>query len=312
MEEVQSKFQVLRPVKRSPPQVGHLRHVPVVTSGTEIAVETGYVRGHGTILDSNGKLRATVSGTVERVNKLVAVRALRARYVPEVGDVVVGRVVEIAGKRWKMDINARFCASLQLSAVNLPGGVQRRRTYEDELNMRMVFEENDLISAEVQELRHGGNIALHTRSLRYGKLTHGQFVKVAPALVKRSKKHFHHLVPCDVSAILGNNGYIFLWEGGLDNTENGPVGNSEDVDMEDADAIPTKKSIVSTAEGRKRVARVKNAMLALNNAFIAIHPETIIDVYDTSLSLQVAIKDMTRTDISEKMCVRARSRRQEA
>ena len=27
-----------------------------------------------------------------------------------------------------------------LSAVNLPGGVQRRRTYEDELNMREFFE----------------------------------------------------------------------------------------------------------------------------------------------------------------------------
>ena len=33
-----------------------------------------------------------------------------------------------------------------LSSVNLSGGVQRRRTFEDQLNMRSLFKENDLIS----------------------------------------------------------------------------------------------------------------------------------------------------------------------
>jgi exosome complex RNA-binding protein Rrp4 len=33
-----------------------------------------------------------------------------------------------------------------LSAVSLPGGVQRRRTAEDELQMREIFQEGDLIS----------------------------------------------------------------------------------------------------------------------------------------------------------------------
>jgi exosome complex component RRP4 len=43
----------------------------------------------------DGKLIATVSGFVERVNKLISVRALHTRYGGEVGDVVVGRVVEV-------------------------------------------------------------------------------------------------------------------------------------------------------------------------------------------------------------------------
>lgn len=37
-----------------------------------------FLRGHGT-LDLNGELVATLCGVVERVNKLVYVRALRAR-----------------------------------------------------------------------------------------------------------------------------------------------------------------------------------------------------------------------------------------
>lgn len=67
-------------------------------------------RGHGTLL-VDGVLRATTCGTVQRVNKLVAVRPLKSRcaqsaqlrgdagdvsrsYTAETGDVVVGRVTE--------------------------------------------------------------------------------------------------------------------------------------------------------------------------------------------------------------------------
>ncbi len=59
---------------------------------------------------------------------------------------VVGRVREVGSKRWKVDINARQDGVLMLSSVNLSGGVQRRRTYEDSLQMRFVFAEGDLIS----------------------------------------------------------------------------------------------------------------------------------------------------------------------
>jgi exosome complex component RRP4 len=53
---------------------------------------------------------------------------------------------QLAGKRWKVDLASRHEASLLLSAVNLPGGIQRRRNAEDELRMREVFKEGDLLS----------------------------------------------------------------------------------------------------------------------------------------------------------------------
>lgn len=49
--------------------------------------------------------------------------------------------------------------------------VQRRRTAEDELNMRSLYSEGDLISAEVQAFFADGAVALHTRSLKYGKVS---------------------------------------------------------------------------------------------------------------------------------------------
>jgi exosome complex component RRP4 len=78
-------------------------------------------RGHGTY-EEGEELKASVAGLCERVSKLVLVRALRWRYTGEVGDVVIGRVVEVQQKRWKVDVNSRLDAVLMLSSVNLPGG----------------------------------------------------------------------------------------------------------------------------------------------------------------------------------------------
>jgi exosome complex RNA-binding protein Rrp4 len=72
----------------------------------------------------NDKLVASVAGKVVRVNKLISVKPLKSRFNGEVGDVVVGRILELAPKRWKVDIKARQDAVLMLSAINLPGGVQ--------------------------------------------------------------------------------------------------------------------------------------------------------------------------------------------
>lgn len=126
-------------------------------------------RGHGTYVE-DGKMISCVAGVVERVNKLISVRPLRSRYTGEVGDVVVGRITQVGAKKWQVDVQGRQDAILLLSSINLPGGVQRRKTYEDQLNMRKLYVENDLISAEVQQFFHDGTMSLQTRSLRYGKV----------------------------------------------------------------------------------------------------------------------------------------------
>ncbi len=58
---------------------------------------------------------ASVAGVVERVNKLITVKALKARYIGEVGDVIVGRISEVGAKRWKVDVNSTQSAGMHLS-----------------------------------------------------------------------------------------------------------------------------------------------------------------------------------------------------
>ena len=54
---------------------------------------------------------------------------------------ISGRITEVQQKRWKVDVNGRLDAVLQLSSVNLPGGELRRRSAEDELSMRKYLQE---------------------------------------------------------------------------------------------------------------------------------------------------------------------------
>jgi len=111
-----------------------------------------------------------------------------------------------------VDINSKQDGILLLGSINLPGGAQRRRTLEDQLQMRSLFAENDVISAEVASFYKDGGISLQTRSLKYGKLENGRLIVVPSSLVKRLKHHFCSL-SCGVDVVLGVNGFVWVTAG---------------------------------------------------------------------------------------------------
>src|SRR4051794_28102746 len=80
----------------------------LVTPGEVITTDPSYMRGHGTYLDENNHLRSSIAGMVSKLNRLVLVTPLSTRrYVGDIGDVVLGRVLDIGNKRWRVDIRAR-------------------------------------------------------------------------------------------------------------------------------------------------------------------------------------------------------------
>lgn len=175
--------------------------------------------GHGTYVPTETQaITSSLAGTLTKTNKLLSVRPLRARYNPEIGDLVVGRIVEVQAKRWRVDVAASQLAILQISAINLPGGILRKRTETDELQIRSFFAEGDLVVAEVQQLFQDGAASLHTRSLKYGKLRNGVFVGVSGTGggggVVRSKRQLWTMETANaggkVDVLLGVNGYIWI------------------------------------------------------------------------------------------------------
>jgi exosome complex component RRP4 len=196
----------------------------LLTPGEPITSDPQWMRGHGTYIPRDtSTITSTVAGTLHKTNKLLSVTPLRARYSPEIGDLVVGRIVSVQQKKWNVDIAAPMLASLPLSSINLPGGILRRRTAVDELNIRTFFQEGDLLVAEVQALHQDNTAALHTRSLKYGKLRNGLFTSLTGAGggggilsrrggVVRSRRQVFTLNTAagEVDVVLGVNGYIFV------------------------------------------------------------------------------------------------------
>ncbi|PSN68300.1 hypothetical protein BS50DRAFT_573224 [Corynespora cassiicola Philippines] len=194
----------------------------IVTPGEHITNDPQWMRGHGTYIPNESTtIISTVAGTLHKTNKLLSVQALRARYQPEIGDLVIGRIISVGAKKWSVDIAAPMLASLPLSAINLPGGILRRRTAVDELNIRTFFSEGDLLVAEVQSLHQDNTASLHTRSLKYGKLRNGLFTSLTGAgggilsrrggVVRSRRQNFTlNTAAGEIDVVLGVNGYIWV------------------------------------------------------------------------------------------------------
>ncbi|OAD08860.1 hypothetical protein MUCCIDRAFT_176157 [Mucor lusitanicus CBS 277.49] len=257
----------------------------LVNPGEVVTTDQQFMRGHGTYTDGEGTVFSSVAGAVERVNKLLSVRPLKTRYTAEIGDIVVGRITEVAMKRWKVDTNARQDANLLLSSVSLPGGVQRRKNEADELQMRQFFSEGDVLVAEVQAFYADGTMGLHTRGFKFCKLRNGSFLCVPPVLVQRCKSQFHSL-PCGVDVILGLNGYIWIHK-------------KFEITGDESDPTVSYSSENDpiTEEERQDIARVSNCIAALAKQYMHIN-DTII-VYTYEASLEYTVKELLNLDVIE-------------
>ncbi|ORX54119.1 hypothetical protein DM01DRAFT_1335975 [Hesseltinella vesiculosa] len=271
--------------------------VALVNPGETVTSDQQFMRGHGTYAEDDGTVVSAVAGTIERVNKLLTVRPLKSRYTPEIGDIVVGRITEVAMKRWKVDVNGRQDGILLLSSISLPGGIQRRKTDSDELQMREFFAEGHVLVAEIQNIFVDGSMGLHTRGFKFCKLRNGSFVSVPPVLVQRCKSQFHSL-PCGVDIVLGMNGYIWV--------NKKPEGLSN-VATDDFDTAVVYSDVNDpmTDDERQDIARVCNCISALAKQFIPITDSIIVYTYEASL--QYSIKDMLKADIIETITTEARA-----
>ncbi|CAJ1406611.1 unnamed protein product [Effrenium voratum] len=258
----------------------------LVCPGDVVSAEPGALRGRGVVERGDGKLVATTCGVVEHVNKLLYVRPLKHRYAGSVGDVVVGRIVEVQADRWAVEIGTAQLAYLHLGAIQLPGNVQRRRTDEDTLRMREFFDENDLISAEVQKVHESGELALQTRNSRYGKLQNGVLACVPSVYVRRQAQHLVTL-PVGIMVILGNNGWVWVCAP----PRVAGSGRQETINFSQMDVRYQKVH----QDMRERISRIRNAVLCLVGHGLEVTPDSITRLYDKSQALDLAAWELLDT-----------------
>lgn len=279
-----------------------LENSSIVTPGELITEDATWMRGHGTYyLDD--KTYSSVAGSISKVNKLLSVIPFNGRYRPETGDHVIGRIIGIGNKRWKVELGSEHAGVLVLGAVNLPGGVLRRKSDSDELQMRSILKEGDLLNCEVQNTFNDGSASLHTRSLKYGKLRNGMFVKVNASLVVRTKNHMHEL-PGGVSVIIGVNGYCWIFKTKNVEGKSAVAGNRAESEMSSASKgysvgmgsvsitrleeessweIYSDKNDAISGSIKETISRYRCCLLALSYGNVAISVQRLVKAYEISL-----------------------------
>jgi exosome complex component RRP4 len=149
----------------------------IVTPG-DLLAEDDYVAGDNTYKE-DGKIYAMRVGLVEYDDRKVFVVALKAFYVPSVGDIVIGKVVEVGLGAWIIDIRAPYPALLRASdALNRPFKPQRD-------DMPSILDVGDLVMAKIVAYDRTRAPLLSIREPDLGKVERGQIVEITPTKIPR-------------------------------------------------------------------------------------------------------------------------------
>lgn len=149
----------------------------LVTPG-DLLAEDDYVAGDNTYKD-DGKIYASRIGLVDYEARKVHVVALKAFYVPYVGDTIIGKVVEVTTGGWIVDINAPYFAMLRASdVVDRPFKPQTS-------DLPSIFDVGDLIIAQVVAYDRSRDPLLTVREPGLGKIMRGQLVEIITTKIPR-------------------------------------------------------------------------------------------------------------------------------
>jgi exosome complex component RRP4 len=179
----------------------------VVVPG-DLLAEGEYVAGENAYKEDN-KIYASRLGLVEYEDKNVNVVALRAFYIPRLGDTVIGTIVEVGFNGWMVDIKSPYLAILRASDV-------LSRSFSPQKNeLSKVLDAGDLVIAKIVAYDRAHNPQLTVGEPGLGKITRGQIVKVTPTKIPRligRKGSMISMIKQETGChiIIGHNGIILI------------------------------------------------------------------------------------------------------
>ena len=174
----------------------------------DLLAEGDYIAGENTFKEGN-RIYASRVGLIEYANKKIQVVALRAFYVPRIGDTVIGKIVEVGISGWVVDINSPYMALLRASDV-LERGFNPRKD-----DLTAIYDVGDMIIAKIISYDRTQNPLLTVNERGLGKITRGQIVQITPTKIPRvigRKGSMINVIKRETGCniVLGQNGLILV------------------------------------------------------------------------------------------------------
>lgn len=179
----------------------------VVAPG-ELLAEGDHILGDNSYRIGNQIFSACI-GLVEVDGNRVFVVPLKGGYIPRVGDLVAGRIVDIGLSGWSVDILAPYPAMLPASETPGPRGPRRRDLSE-------TFDVGDTVLAQVLAFDRTRDPLLTIKGPGLGKVSTGRVVEISaakiPRLIGRKGSMISMLKRETGSQItVGQNGVALVW-----------------------------------------------------------------------------------------------------
>jgi exosome complex component RRP4 len=133
----------------------------------------------GNTYREGGKIYSSLTGLANIAGKNVYVVALKGFYMPIVGDLVIGKVIDLRLGGWILDINAPYVAVLPTSEAFDRSFNSRR----DE--MASYLDVGDLIVAKVIAFDRTRDPQLTIKETGLGKVSRGRLVRITPTKIPR-------------------------------------------------------------------------------------------------------------------------------
>jgi exosome complex component RRP4 len=144
----------------------------------ELLAEGDYKAGKNTYQEDK-KIYASLIGLANNIGKNVFVVAIKTSYMPIVGDLVVGKVIDMKLSGWIVDINAPYSAMLFTSDAFDRSYDARKNEMSDFLKI------GDLVIAEINAVDRTRDPILTIRDKGLGRVNRGHIIKITPTKIPR-------------------------------------------------------------------------------------------------------------------------------
>lgn len=139
----------------------------------------------------------------------VFVVPLKGGYIPRVGDLVGGRIVDIGLSGWNVDIRSPYEAMLPASETPGPRGPRRQ-------DLSSTFDVGDMVIAEILAFDRTRDPLLTAKGPGLGKVATGRVVEISAAKIPRLIGRKGSMISMlkketDCQITVGQNGIVLVW-----------------------------------------------------------------------------------------------------
>jgi exosome complex component RRP4 len=144
----------------------------------ELLAEGDYKSGKNTYQEEN-RIYSSLIGLANHIEKNVFVVAIKTGYMPVVGDLVIGKVIDMRLSGWIIDINAPYKAMLFTSDAFGRSFNARKDEMSDFLKV------GDLIFAKISAFDRTRDPIVTIRDQGLGKVNRGHVIKITSTKIPR-------------------------------------------------------------------------------------------------------------------------------